>query len=140
EGLGVSAGRSKKNCVSPLTAPPLTDLSPVSLHDPLPISSRSLRPPRISFPPPLPHRRTCLLATGKNSAAPKRTFSSALVSAGWRAQRENDRRKKRGILAGRSKKTCGPHLTAVLLTVGSQVCIVYRLSTRVVPCAALALH
>src|SRR5438034_542878 len=26
-------------------------------------------------------RRTCLLATGKNSAAPKRTFSSALVSA-----------------------------------------------------------
>src|SRR5207245_10955348 len=51
--------------------------------------SRSLRRPRISFPPPLPHRRTCLLAPGKNSAAPKRTFSSALVSAGWRAQREN---------------------------------------------------
>src|SRR5947208_331171 len=63
---------------------------------------------------------------------------SALVSAGWRAQRENDRRKERGILAGRSKKNCGPHLTAVLLTDGSQVCIVYRLSTRVVPCAALA--
>src|SRR5207244_748128 len=41
-------------------------------------------------------RRTCLLAPGKNSAAPKRTFSSALVSAGWRAQRENDRRKERG--------------------------------------------
>src|SRR5437867_9283131 len=54
------------------------------------------------------------------------------------AQRENDRRKERGILAGRSKKNCGPHLTAVLLTDGSQVCIVYRLSTRVVPCAALA--
>src|SRR5947208_17085620 len=31
-------------------------------------------------------------APGKNSAAPKRTFSSALVSARWRAQRENDRR------------------------------------------------
>jgi len=30
-------------------------------------------------------RRTCLLATGRNSAAPKRTFSSALVSAEWRA-------------------------------------------------------
>src|SRR5207244_4538698 len=29
-------------------------------------------------------RRTCLLAPGKNSAAPKRTFSSALVSAGDR--------------------------------------------------------
>src|SRR5207245_11375991 len=28
---------------------------------------------------------------GKNSAAPERTFSSALVSAEWRAQRENDR-------------------------------------------------
>src|SRR5207247_9016816 len=68
-------------------------------------------------------RRTCLLAPGKNSAAPKRTFSSALVSAGWRAQRENERRKERGILAGRSKKNCGPHLTAVLLTDGSQVCI-----------------
>src|SRR5207244_5154515 len=54
------------------------------------------------------------------------------------AQRENDRRKERGILAGRSKKNCGPHLTAVLLTDGSQVCIVYRFSTRVVPCAALA--
>src|SRR5207245_3357647 len=38
-------------------------------------------PPSHSFPPPLPHRRTCLLAPGKNSAAPKRTFSSALVSA-----------------------------------------------------------
>src|SRR5436309_10368147 len=54
------------------------------------------------------------------------------------AQRKNDRRKERGILAGRSKKNCRPHLTAVLLTDGSQVCIVYRLSTRVVPCAALA--
>src|SRR5439155_11154049 len=38
------------------------------------------RRPLISFPPPLPHPRTCLLVTGKNSAAPKRTFSSALVS------------------------------------------------------------
>src|SRR5207247_2979944 len=50
--------------------------------------SRSLRRPRISFPPPLPHRRTSLLATGKNSAAPKRTFSSPLASAGCRAQRD----------------------------------------------------
>src|SRR5947199_2969800 len=57
--------------------------------------SRSLRRPLISFPPPLPHPRTCLLATGKNSAAPERTFSSALVSAEWRAQRENDRREER---------------------------------------------
>src|SRR5205823_12879968 len=53
-------------------------------------------------------RRTCLLAPGKNSAAPKRTFSSALVSAGWRAQRENERRKERGIWAGHSKRIVGP--------------------------------
>src|SRR5438067_12141761 len=47
--------------------------------------SRSLRRPLISFPPPLPHPRTCLLATGKNSAAPKRTFSSvSRLSWNWR--------------------------------------------------------
>src|SRR5437667_266141 len=61
---------------------------------------------------------------------------SPKVACAEQAQRENDRRKERGILAGRSKKNCGPHLTAVLLTDGSQVCIVYRFSTRVVPCAA----
>src|SRR5438309_9898611 len=65
------------------------------------------------------------------------TRCSPKVACAEQAQRENDRRKERGILAGRSKKNCGPHLTAVLLTDGSQVCIVYRLSTRVVPCAAL---
>src|SRR5438132_13385075 len=63
---------------------------------------------------------------------------SPKVACAEQAQRENDRRKERGILAGRSKKNCGPHLTAVLLTDGSQVCIVYRFSTRVVPCAAPA--
>src|SRR5438876_8440624 len=57
------------------------------------VSCTDARPsPPTHFPPPLPHPRTCLLATGKNSAAPERTFSSALVSAEWRAQRENDRR------------------------------------------------
>src|SRR5207248_9455197 len=66
--------------------------------------SRSLRRPRISFLRRFLTRRTCLLATGRNSAAPKRTFSSALVSAEWRAQRENDRREERGILAGHSKR------------------------------------
>src|SRR5438876_3526218 len=44
-------------------------------------------------------RRTCLPATGKNSAAPKRTFSSALVSAEWRAQRENDIRTRTSLFA-----------------------------------------
>src|SRR5437868_7114586 len=66
------------------------------------------RRPLISFPPPLPHPRTCLLATGKNSAAPKRTFRSALVAAEWRAQRENDRREERGIWAGHSKRILRP--------------------------------
>src|SRR5438128_6433011 len=70
--------------------------------------SHSPRRPRISFPPPLPHPRTSLLPTGKNSAAPERTFSSALVSAEWRAQRENDRREERGIWAGHSKRIVAP--------------------------------
>src|SRR5438876_3164794 len=65
------------------------------------------RRPLISFPPPLPHPRTCLLATGKNSAAPKRTFSS-LVSAQWRAQRENDRRQERGTWAEHESRLVGP--------------------------------
>src|SRR5207253_725280 len=56
-----------------------TDRSFVSYTtiDPEPFTA----PPSHSFPPPLPPRRTCLLASGKNSAAPKRTFRSALVSA-----------------------------------------------------------
>src|SRR5437867_7301573 len=66
------------------------------------------RRPLISFPPPLPHPRTCLLATGTNSAAPERTFSSALVSAEWRAQREHDQREERGIWAGHAKRIVGP--------------------------------
>src|SRR5207248_1156936 len=62
--------------------------------------------------------RTCLLAPGKNSAAPKRTFSSALVSAGWRAQRENERRKERPYSALFRSEELWAHLTAVLLTDG----------------------
>src|SRR6266566_339560 len=41
---------------------------------------------------------------GEKFRRTERTFSSAHVSAGWRAQRENDRRKERGILAGHSKR------------------------------------
>src|SRR5438552_3141845 len=85
------------------------------------------RLPLIPVPPPPPHPRTCLLATGKNSAAPERTFSS-LVSAEWRAQRENDRREELLLWADRiqsdlvtSVQTCAlPHLVR---------CIVYRRST-----------
>src|SRR5205823_11277216 len=97
--------------------------------------SHSLRRPRISFPPPLPHPPICPLSLHDALPISKRTFSS-LVSAGWRAQRENDRRKERGIWGGALEENRGPHLTAVLLTDGSQVCIVYRRSTRAIPCAA----
>src|SRR5207253_3802873 len=46
----------------------------------------------------------CLLVTRKNSDTSERTFSTAHVSAEWRAQRENDRREERGIWAGHSKR------------------------------------
>src|SRR5207245_246033 len=49
----------------------------VPMLDPEPFTA----PPSHSFPPPLPPRRTCLLAPGLHSALPIRTFSSALVSA-----------------------------------------------------------
>src|SRR5438067_1374560 len=39
---------------------------------------------------------------------------------------------------GALEENRGLHLTAFLLTDGSQVCIVYRRSTRAIPCAALA--
>src|SRR5438874_10549145 len=49
-------------------------------------------------------RRTCLLAPGKNSAAPDRTFSSALLSADLPGQKKYDLTKQRGIWAGHSKR------------------------------------
>src|SRR5438132_1948422 len=105
---GILAGRSKKNCGPHLTAVLLTDGSQVCI-----VYRRSTRAvPRAALAFPslrrFLSRRTCLLVTGKNSAAPERTFSSALVSAEWRAQRENDRRKERGIWAGHSKRIVGP--------------------------------
>src|SRR5207245_557213 len=103
-GAGDLGGALEENCGPHLTAVLLTDGSQVCIvYDARPEAVR----PRISFPPPLPHPRTCLLVTGKNSAAPERTFSS-LVSAEWRAQRENDRREERGIWAGHSKRIVGP--------------------------------
>src|SRR5437660_8188588 len=65
------------------------------------------RRPLISFPPPLPHPRTCLLVTGKNSAAPERTFSS-LVSAVFPYTTLFRSREERGIWAGHSKRIVGP--------------------------------
>src|SRR5438094_9802719 len=52
-----------------------------------PDSDRPLRRRPISFPPPLPPPSHLPAGHGKTSAAPKRTFRSALVSAEWRAQR-----------------------------------------------------
>src|SRR5947208_1725301 len=70
--------------------------------------SRSLRRPRISFPPPLPHPSHLPAGPREKFCRTERTFSSALVSAEWRAQRENDRREERGIWAGHSKRIVGP--------------------------------
>src|SRR5437763_109694 len=89
-GAGDLGGALEENCGPHLTAvlqPADRTLYRVPTLDP--------RRPLISFPPPLPHPRTCLLVTGKNSAAPERTFSSALVSAEWRGRRENERGEER---------------------------------------------
>src|SRR5438132_323861 len=77
--------------------------------------SRSLRRPRISFPPPLPHPSHLPAGHGEKFRRTERTCSSALVSAGWRAQRENDRREERGIWAGHSKRIVGPYTTLFYL-------------------------
>src|SRR5947207_582723 len=101
------SGESGRGTRRELWAPPDSGSAQPADHTLYRVPTLDPRRPLISFPPPLPHPRTCLLAPGKNSAAPKRTFSS-LVSAQWRAQRENDRRKERGIWAGHSKRIVGP--------------------------------
>src|SRR6266566_3995499 len=127
---GIWGGALEENRGPHLTAVLLTDGSQVCIVYRRSTRSRSLRRPRISFPPPLPHPSHLPAGHGEKFCRTERTFSSALVSAGWRAQRENDRSKERGIWGGALEENRGPHLTAVLLTDGSQVCIVYRRSTR----------
>src|SRR5438046_5253213 len=100
---GYLGGALEENCGPHLTAvlqPADRTLYRVPTLDP--------RRPRISFPPPLPPPSHLPAGHGKNSAAPKRTFRPALVSAEWRAQRENERREERGILAGHPKRIVGP--------------------------------
>src|SRR5438093_5354624 len=61
---------------------------------------------------------------------PKNTeISSSMKGPLGLAQRENDRRKERGIWAGALEENCGPHLTAVLLNQRIVRCIVYRRPT-----------
>src|SRR5207248_6586930 len=81
---------------------------------------------------------SCQFGSAKRTAAPKCKHGGGDSSREWGAKRENDRRKERGVWGGALEENRGPHLTAVLLTDGSQVCIVYRRSTRAIPCAALA--
>src|SRR5205809_440064 len=71
---------------------------------------------------------------------PKNTeISSSMKGPLGLAQRENDRRKERGIWAGALEENRGPHLTAVLLN--RRIAGLYRVPDsrpEAVPCAALA--
>ena len=66
--------------------------------EPFPAPPSHFLPSAASSPSHLP------AGHGEKFRRTERTFSSALVSAEWRAQRENDRRKERGILAGHPKR------------------------------------
>ena len=100
---GIWAGHSKR-----IVGPPDSGSAQPADRTLYRVPTPDPRRPLISFPPPLPHPSQLPAGHGKNSAAPQCTFRSALVSAGWRAQRENDRRTERGIWAGRSKRIVGP--------------------------------
>src|SRR5437764_4583029 len=104
---GSGLGTRRELCAPPYSSspqPPNPTLFPYTTL----FRSHSPRRPRISFPPPLPHPRICLLASGKNGSAHVCTPITDLVSTESRAQRENDRRKERGIWAGHSKRIVGP--------------------------------
>src|SRR5438128_7504233 len=64
--------------------------------------------PLISFPPPLPHPRTCLLVTGKNSAAFERAEDGTRVATVTGVQTYAHPIEERGIWAGHSKRIVGP--------------------------------
>src|SRR5438132_14260694 len=104
EGRSGGSGRGTRR---ELWAPPDSGSSTsgsyvVSCTDARPSPPTHFLPSAASSPSHLP------AGHGKNSAAPERTFSSALVSAEWRAQRENDRREERGIWAGHLQRIAGP--------------------------------
>src|SRR5437870_8823900 len=124
EGRSGGSGRGTRR---ELWAPPDSGSSTsgsyvVSCTDTRPSPSTHFLPSAASSPSHLP------AGHGKNSAAPEPTFSSALVSAEWRAQRENDRREERGIWAGHSKRIVGPTWKRFF---NQRIvrCIVYRRST-----------
>src|SRR3989442_8699559 len=101
EERGIWAGHSKR-----IVGPPDSGSSTSGSYV---VSCTDARPsPPTHFPPPLPHPRTCLLVTGKNSAASNHALSSEVVSAVWRAQRENDLREGPGILGGDPQGNLGP--------------------------------
>src|SRR5947208_2455979 len=90
------SGESGRGTRRELWAPPDSGSAQPADHTLYRVPTLDPRRPLISFPPPLPHPRTCLLATGKNSAAPERTFSSPLSSESW-PHREDDQRTDRLI-------------------------------------------
>src|SRR5438552_8544697 len=70
--------------------------------EPFPAPPSHFLPSAASSPSHLP------AGHGEKFRRTERTFSSALVSAEWRAQRENDRREERGIWARHSMRIFGP--------------------------------
>src|SRR5438552_18670197 len=63
--------------------------------------------PLNSYPQPLHLHPSPTRRSSDLSAAPVRTFSSALVSAEWRAQRENDRRNQFRLEADKAELQVG---------------------------------
>src|SRR5207237_3980918 len=99
-GAGDLGGVLEDNCCKQLTAVQLHEW--IEFRRVLRRSTRAVHCAALAFPPlrRFLTRRTCLLATGKNSAAPERTFRSALVSAEWQIGRASCREGERVIWAG----------------------------------------
>src|SRR5881392_1176733 len=73
------SGGSGRGTIRELWAPPDSGSAQPADRTLYRVPTLDPRRPLISFPPPLPHPRTCLLVTGKNSAAP--SARSALHSS-----------------------------------------------------------
>src|SRR5438105_12041668 len=66
------------------------------------------RRPLISFPPPLPHPRTCLLVTGKIPPHPSARSARHSSPQNGVVQREHESREQPCTFASHSKRIVGP--------------------------------